>query len=193
MMKTYMIGILVILTVVVLGCNLSKFGIGGGSAEYSSEADNFSIAFPGGSSGVETSDAKGGKYTGQGKAYAKSFDNRSDNYRSYEVQAFKIATAPTSDDDRRTTLLFGLNGWDDEPGTVVKDVTINGQKAIDSIRTVEIGPAKMSFREVVFYSDADKKLYVLQIAAVKKENLTANEGNDFVNSFKLKSDGSKNR
>src|SRR5580765_5042809 len=175
MIKPHTVAVLVILTAMVLGCsNLNKLGLGG-SGEYTSETDKFSITFPGGPSGVETSDTKGGKYTGPGYSYSKSFDNRSDNYRSYEVQVFKIATPPTSEDDRRTTLLFGLNGWDDEPETVVKDVTINGQKAIDSIRTVEIGSAKMSFREVVFYCDADQKLYVVEIAAVKKENLTAKE------------------
>ncbi len=189
MIRSHMVIAVVALTAVVLGCNMSKLGLG--SSEYTSDVDKFSIAFPGGASGVATSDAKGGKYTGPGNAYAKNFDNRSDNYRSYEVNVFKISTPPTSDSDRRTTLLFGLNGWDDEPETVVKDVTINGQKALDSIRSVEIGAAKMSFREVVLYSDADKKLYVLQIAAVKKENLTAKEADDFVNSFKLKGSGSK--
>jgi hypothetical protein len=192
MIKPHMVGVLVALTAVVLGCNLSKFGIGGGG-EYSSEVDKFSVTFPGGPSGVETGEAKGGKYLGAGTAYSKSFDNRSDNYRSYEVQVFKIAVPPTSESDRRVTLLFGLNGWDEEPDTVVKDVTINGQKAIDSVRTVEVGPAKMSFREVCVYSDSEKKLYVLQIAAVKKENLSVKEADDFVNSFKLKGDSSKSR
>jgi len=183
-MNTYMIAVLVILMAVVLGCNMSKLGLGGG--EYTSEADKFSVAFPSGPSGVETGSAKGGKYLPDGNNYSKSFDNRSDNYRSYEVQVFRVSNPPTTESDRRTTLLFALNGWDEEPDTVVKDVTINGQKAIDSVRTVEVGPAKMSFREVVFYSDADKKLYMLQIAAVKKENLTAKEADDFVKSFKIK-------
>src|ERR1044071_5048711 len=87
--KPHMVVVLLALTAVVLGCNMSKLGIGGGGA-YTSERDRFSVAFPDGPSGVETSEAKGGKYTGSGSAYAKSFDNRSDNYRSYEVDVFKI-------------------------------------------------------------------------------------------------------
>lgn len=187
MFKANSVIALVALFVVAVGCN--KFGMGGGG-EFKSEADRFSITFPGGASDVERKDEKGGKYTGPGHSFSKSFDNRSDNYRSYEVQVFNIPGASTSESDRRTTLLFGLNGWDDEPDTVIKDVTINGQKAIDSIRTVEVGPAKMSFREVCLFSDADKNLFVIQIAAVKKENLTAKEADDFVNSFKLQG-GSK--
>jgi len=186
-----MVAVFTALMAVALGCNMSKLGIGGG--EFTSEADKFSIAFPGGPIDVETKDEKGGKYTGPGRSYSKSFDNRSDNYRSYEVQVFKVATKPDSEANRRTTLLFGLNGWDEEPETIVKDVSINGQKAIDSTRTIEIGSAKMSFREVVFYSDADGNLYVVRIAAVKKENLTAKEADDFVNSFKLIGGGSKSR
>ena len=52
---------------------------------------------------------------------------------------------------------------------------------------MEIGPAKMTFREVVFWSEKDKKLYVVQVAATKKENVVAKEADDFVNSFKLAS------
>ena len=55
------------------------------------------------------------------------------------------------------------------------------------MRTIEVGPAKMTFREVVFWSEKDKKLYVVQIAATKKENVAAKEADDFVNSFKLAS------
>jgi len=36
------------------------------------------------------------------------------------------------------------------------------------------------------YNDALQKLYVLQIAAVNKELLTAKEAEEFVNSFKFK-------
>jgi len=179
--------VLVVLGAVSLGCsNLSKLGIGGGGGAFSSDIDNFSVVFPSGGEEVKTESTKGGKYTGAGTTYSKSLENRSDNYRSYEVQAYKIANPPSSPDDRRTTLLFGLNGWDDEPETVVKDATINGQQAIDSIRTVAIGPAKMSFREICLYNDALQKLYVLQIAAVNKELLTAKEAEEFVNSFKFK-------
>ena len=99
----------------------------------------------------------------------------------------EIDPSKTSGKDARAILEIGLNGWEDEPGTVVKDVTVNGQKGIDSVRTMEVGPAKMTFREVVFWSEKDKKLYVVQIAATKKENVAAKEADDFVNSFKLAS------
>jgi len=50
---------------------------------------------------------------------------------------------------------------------------------------VEIGPAKMTFREVPIWSAKNKKLYVIQVAAVKKENVSTKEANDFINSFKI--------
>jgi DNA-binding NarL/FixJ family response regulator len=111
------------------------------------------------------------------------FDNRSDNYRSYEVQALGLVA--TDGKDTKDILKIGLNGWDDEPDTVVKDISVNGNSGIDSIRTIELGSAKMSFREIVFWSGSSKKLYVIQIAATKKENLTAKEAEDFVRSFKI--------
>jgi predicted small secreted protein len=169
---------LVLLATVGLACN----SLPGSGGDFTSASDKFSIAFPAGPSGVETkSDAP--KFAVSGTSYSKMFDNRSDNYRSYEVHALTMAGIEGK--STKDILKIGLNGWDDEPDTVVKDITVNGQTGIDSIRTVEIGPAKMSFREVVFWSANAKKLYVIQIAATKKENLTAKEAEDFVKSFKI--------
>ena len=169
----------VLLGMVGLACSyLSKGG------DFTSTSDKFSIVFPGGPGDVKTED-KAAKFAMSGTTYSKMFDNRSDNYRSYEVQAMAIAPSTVTGKDPKQILEIGLNGWEDEPGTVVKDVTINGQKGIDSVRTMEIGPAKMTFREVVFWSEKDKKLYVVQVAATKKENVVAKEADDFVNSFKL--------
>ena len=117
--------------------------------------------------------------------YGKSFDNRSDNYRSYEVQVLDMDPASTSGKEQREIQEIALNGWEDEPETVVKDINVNGQKGIDSVRSIEIGPAKMTFREVVFWSEKDKKLYVVKVSAVKKENVATKEADDFVHSFKL--------
>lgn len=171
-----------LLVVVGLACSWLPTGGGG---EFKSESDKFSIAFPGGSSDVKTESNKAPKYATTGSTYEKGFDNRSDNYRSYEVQAMTLAG--TEGKATKDILKIGLNGWDDEPGTVVKDVTVNGNTGLDSVRTVEVGPAKMTFREVVFWSAKDKKLYVVQIAATKKENVSAKEADDFVNSFKITS------
>ena len=171
-----------ILAMIGLGCSyLSKKG-----GDFTSSGDKFSIVFPAGPDGVKT-DTSRAKFAKSGNTYSKSFDNRSDNFRSYEVQAMEIDPSKTSGKDLRVILEIGLNGWEDEPGTLVKDVTVNGQKGIDSLRTMEVGPAKMTFREVVFWSEKDKKLYIVQIAATKKENVAAKEADDFVNSFKLTS------
>ncbi len=169
-----------LLAAVALACSW----LPGRGGAYTSASDKFSIAFPGGPGDVKTDD-KAAKYAMTGTTYSKMFDNRSDNYRSYEVQAMAIAPSSVTGKDPKQILEIGLNGWEDEPGTVVKDVTVNGQKGIDSVRSIEVGPAKMTFREVVFWSEKDKKLYVIQIAATKKENVSAKEADDFVNSFKL--------
>jgi hypothetical protein len=156
----------------------------GPGGEFRSASDKFSIAFPGGPADVKT-ESKAAKYAMTGNTYSKMFDNRSDNYRSYEVQSMMIAPSTVTGKDLKQILEIGLNGWEDEPGTVVNDIVVNGQKGLDSVRTMEVGPAKMTFREVVFWSDKDKRLYVIQIAATKKEDVAAKEANDFVNSFKL--------
>ncbi len=171
---------LVILALTGLGCSfLSKKG-----GDYTGTLDKFSIAFPAGPDGVKT-ESTTAKYALAGRSYSKMFDNRSDNYRSYEVQAMELESSSTTGKDLKEILEIGLNGWEDEPGTVVKDVTVNGQKGIDSVRTMEVGPAKMTFREVVFWSEKEKKLYIVQVAATKKENVSAKEADDFVNSFRL--------
>lgn len=169
-----------LLALICVACRLGSMS--GGA--YTSAEDKFSIAFPSGSSGVETGKSEV-KFAKSGRTYSKSFDNRSDNYRSYEVQVLDIDPSATTGKEPRKILEIGLNGWEDEPGTVVKDTTINRKSAIDSVRSVEIGPAKMSFRDVVVWSEGDKKLYVIQIAASKKENVSTKEADDFVNSFKL--------
>ena len=174
---------IVTVTVILTGLACSYLSKGGGA--YTSATDKFSVAFPAGGD-VKTEPSKA-KFATSGTTYSTNFDNRSDNYRSFEVNALDIPSATASGKDSKDILKIGLNGWDDEPGTVIKDVTINGQKAIDSVRTVEVGPAKMTFREVVFWSEKDKKLYVVQVAAVKKDNVSTKEADDFVNSFKINS------
>ena len=164
-----------------LGCNMFRSGDG---AAFSDPGGKFTVVFPGGPGGVKNEKSEA-KFAIGGEVYSKSFDNRSDNYRSYEVQALELGSYATDGKDRRDILKIGLNGWDDEPETVVKDATINGQQALDSVRSIEIGPAKMTFREVVFWNEKDKKMYILQIAATKKENVSTKEANDFVQSFKL--------
>lgn len=178
---------LVLLTLLItsgLGCKLSSILSPG---EFSSEADHFSIRFPGGSGDVETQYGKAkNKYIATlGAVYSKGFDNRTDNFRSYEVNAFSLKADPLTDaPSEKAILSMGLNGWDGEPETISKEVTINGSHALDSVRTIALGAAKMTFREVVFWSDKEKMLYVLRIAATKKENVTTPEAEDFINSFK---------
>lgn len=185
-MKSISISVLLIALIIMsgLGCKLSSI-FGGGTL--SSQTDHFSISFPGGSGDVETQHGKAkNKYIlTPGTVYTKNFDNRSDNFRSYEVNVFSLKADPPTDHSSESTILtLGLNGWYGEPETTSKEVTINGMNALDSVRTITLGAASMTFREVVFWSDAEKLLYVLRIAATKKENVTAEEAENFVRSFK---------
>jgi hypothetical protein len=167
-----------------LGCKLGSV-LGGG--EFSIAEDHFAVKFPGGSGDVETKRGKAkNKYViTPGTVYTKDLDNRSDNFRSYEVNVFSLKADPPTDISSESTILtLGLNGWYGEPETTSKEVTINGMKALDSVRTITLGAASMTFREVVFWSDAEKLLYVLRIAATKKENVATEEAENFVMSFR---------
>lgn len=183
-MKKNLVVVFCILAIFGLGCaKLKELGKGGGAAGFKSEKDGFAIQFPsGGDVKEETADVK---WSSSARTYGKSFENRSDNYRSYEVTAAELSSTVTEDKTDKEIEEIGLNGWEDEPETVVKEVTIDGNKALDSVRSVEIGPAKMTFREVPIWSAKNKKLYVIQVAAVKKENVSTKEANDFINSFKI--------
>ena len=184
-MKTKSLIIFTVLLTVSLGC---KLGAMFGSGEFSIAEEHFAVKFPGGSGDVETQPGKGkNKYVvTPGTVYTKSFDNRSDNFRSYEVTVFDLKADPPTDISSESTILaLGLNGWYGEPETTTKEVTINGMHALDSVRTIALGPAKMTFREVVFWSDKEKLLYVVRIAATKKENTATPESEDFINSFRL--------
>jgi len=184
-MKTLSVMILTIFVAGCLGCKLSSIL---SSSEFSNASDHFSITFPGGSGDVETQYGKAkNKYISTpGTVYSKDLDNRSNNYRSYEVTAFSLKADPPNDaPSEKAILSFGLNGWDKEPETVTKEMTINGLHALDSVRTVEMGEAKMTFREIVFWSNKEKLLYVLRIAATKKENVTTQEADDFIKSFRM--------
>ena len=184
-MKRNFVIVLGILAVFGLGCSkLQELSKSGGAAAFKSEKDNFSIAFPAGGSEIkeETADVK---YSSGAQTYGKMFDNRSDNYRSYEVTAAMLTSYQYEGKSDKEIEEIGLNGWEDEPETEIKEITVDGIKAIDSVRSIEVGPAKMTFREVPVWDAKGKKLYVIQIAAVKKENVMAKEANDFINSFKL--------
>jgi hypothetical protein len=182
MKKNFLI-VLSILAVFAFGCSKLQELKGGGSA-YKSEKDNFSIQFPAGGSEIKEESADV-KYSSNAKTYGKMFDNRSDNYRSYEVTAAELASYQYEGKSDKDIEEIGLNGWEDEPETEIKDITVDGIKGIDSVRSIEVGPAKMTFREIPVWDAKGKKLYIIQVAAVKKENVLTKEANDFVNSFKL--------
>jgi hypothetical protein len=182
-MKKNFIIVLSILAVFGLGCSKLQQLKGGGSA-YKSETDNFSIQFPAGGSEVKEEKADV-KYSSNAKTYGKMFDNRSDNYRSYEVTAAELSSYQYDGKSEKDIEEIGLNGWEDEPETEIKDITVDGIKGIDSVRSIEIGPAKMTFREIPVWDAKGKKLYIIQVAAVKKENVLTKEANDFINSFKI--------
>lgn len=184
-MKFSSVFTLTIVLVVGLSCKKLDSLVFGGNQPFTVAADKFSINFPGGSSGIETDPNDGLKATGPGTTYGKSFDNRSDNYRSYEVTVYSLS--PAESEEHEDILRIGLNGWDDEPETTVKKVNVGGQNALDSVRTIELGPVKMTFREVVFWNVSEKKLYVVKVAASKQENVATTEANDFVNSFRFTS------
>ena len=180
-----LVAVFCILGAFALGCSkIQELSKGGSGSAFKSEKDNFSVAFPGGGSDVkeETADVK---YSSAAQTYGKMFDNRSDNYRSYEVTAAMLTSYQYEGKSDKEIEEIGLNGWEDEPETEIKEITVDGIKAIDSVRSIEVGPAKMTFREVPVWDAKGKKLYVIQVAAVKKENVLAKEANDFINSFKL--------
>lgn len=184
-MKSIYIVLLAIAVITGFGCKLTSL-FGGG--EFSSQSDHFSIKFPGGSADVETKPGKAkNKYVvAPGTVYSKDFDNHSDNFRSYEVNVFSLKTdPPTGVSSESTIRTLGLNGWYGEPETTSKEVTINGIPALDSVRTITLGAASMTFREVVFWSEKEKLLYVLRIAATKDGNVKTQETEDFINSFKM--------
>ncbi len=175
---------LVIVSVLSIALACNRFSTGG--SNYTSPTDKFSIAFPSGSSGVETKSSDV-KYSKSVRTYEKQFDNRSNNFRSYEVQVADMDGYDMGGKTPREILEIALNGWEKEPETEIKDITVNGQKGIDSVRTISIGNVSMTFREVVFWSEASKKLYVVKVSATKKDNTTTSEADAFVNSFKLTS------
>jgi len=183
-MKKQNICIAAMLTVgvLILAVACSKFGAS--SSDYSNATDKFSIAFPSGSGGVETK-TDTVRFAKSARSYSKQFDNRSNNFRSYEVQVLDMDNSSVEGKSQREILEIALNGWEKEPETKIKEITVHGKSGIDSLRTVTIGSVSMTFREVVFWSDADKKLYVVKVSAVKKENTTTTEADAFVNSFKL--------
>lgn len=186
-MKIKLFTLALLIAVISSGCGSIRSVFA--STEFTDADDHFAVKFPGGSAGIETERGKAkNKYTSSpGNTYSKNFDNHSDNYRSYEVNAYRMINDPAADlgASEKTILSFGLNGWDDEPESVTKEVTINGMHALECLRTVSIGPASMSFREVVFWSPAQKMLYVLRIAATNKANLATKEADEFINSFRI--------
>jgi hypothetical protein len=184
-MKITFFALILTLAAFSLGCSSITSVLA--SSEFSNTSDHFSVKFPGGSGNVETQTGKArNKYISTpGTIYSKSFDNRSDNYRSYEVNAFiHPGDAPADAAAEKGILSLGLNGWDSEPEAVMKDVTINGMRALDCVRTITLGPAAMTFREVVLYSAKEKRIYVLRIAASKKENVSGKDADEFINSFR---------
>ncbi len=158
---------------------------GAGNSDYSNAADKFSIAFPSGSDGVKT-ETQSVKYAKAARTYSKLFDDRSENGRRYDVQVLDIDSSAIAGKTPRQILEIALNTWEKDPETKIKDITVDGRNGIDSLRTVEVGPISMTFREVVFWSEADKKLYVVKVSAKKKDNTTTPEADAFVNSFKVK-------
>lgn len=168
--------------VTITGCRFAS----GGASDFSSDADKFSIAFPAGSADVETKTASV-KYAKSGRTYSKSVDNKTPDFKSYGVEVLDIKPSQTAGKSDREIMEIALNGWEKEKDTQIKEVTAQGQKGIDSLRSMEIGPAKMTFREVVFYSAAKMKLYVVKVSATKKENTQTKEAEEFINSFNLKS------
>lgn len=155
-----------------------------GGSKYSSVVDKFSIAFPSGGEDVKMKTEKV-KYAASARSYSKSLDNRSDNFRIYEVQVADMDGYNMSGKTPREVLVIALNGWEKESGTQIKDITVNNQNGIDSLRTVIMGKVSLTFREVVFWSEANKKLYLLRIATTNKDKVATPEADAFINSFKL--------
>lgn len=168
------------LLISVIAC---KFGES--SSDFKSEADKFSVAFPSGSSGVKT-ETTDRKYAKSSREYSKDFDNRSPNFRSYAVEVLELEPSQIAGKNAHQIQEIALNGWEKEPDTIVAyDIKFKGETGLDSSRNIAIGTVSMWFRDAVFYSEKESKLYAVKIAASKKENLFSAEATDFINSFKM--------
>lgn len=170
---------LFVISTIVMACNL-----GGSNTAYKSTVDKFSVNFPSGGNSIETK-SDNVKYAMGARTYTKSIDNRSDNYRSYEVQVLDMSSSAVEGKTPREIMEIALNGWENAPETSVLDIKVDGKDGIDSLRTINVGKISMTFRDVVFWSEANKKLYVVKIAAIKRGNTTATEAENFIKSFKI--------
>lgn len=182
-MKQNRNSVIVLLAAFLFLVTACKFGAG--SSDYTSKADKFSIAFPLGPSDVKT-ETTSVKFAKAARTYSKSFDNQNSDFRSYEVQVLDLEPAQVEGKSLHEIQVIALNGWDKEPDTILAyDIKFKGETGLDSSHGVTIGPISMWFREAVFYSAADLKLYVVRISASKKNNVLASEATDFIHSFKL--------
>jgi len=172
---------------VLLFCSVTacKFG-SGGSSDYTSEADKFSVAFPSGPSGVKT-ETTDRKYAKASREYSKVFDDKSPDFRKYSVEVLELEPSQVAGKSTRQIQEIALNGWEKDPATIIApDIKFKGETGLDSSYNISIGGVSMWFRQAVFYSEADLKLYVVRTSASKKENVIFNnEAMDFVNSFKI--------
>ena len=179
------IAVSVLLLLSVTGCQLGSSG----SSNFSSETDKFSIVFPSGASDVKT-ETTDRKYAKSSSEYSKNFDNRSPNYRNYAVEVLELEPLQTAGKSPRQIQEIALNGWEKEPDTIVAyDIKFNGETGLDSSYGITIGSVSMWFRQAVFYSESNSKLYAVKISASKKDNLFTKEATDFINSFKLSGKG----
>lgn len=173
--------------VLVMGCEVvGKKGVAkeqiNDEAQEIYSTETFTIKFPNGPADVKKDFKDGGKYIGKGTVHTKEFD-----IRSYEVGEFDFSDLKPGMEEN-SILKMGLNGWDKDRGTVMKEVTINGRNALDSVRTINMRTVSMTFREVIIWSPKDKKMYRLRVSGVKKEDVLTKEADEFVNSFKLKNE-----
>lgn len=161
-----------------------KFGAG--NSNFTSETDKFSVAFPLGSSDVKT-ETTDRKYAKASREYSKTYDNKTPDFRNYSVEVLELEPAQVAGKSTRQIQEIALNGWEKEPDTIIApDIKFKGATGLDSSYNISIDGITMWFRQAVFYSEEDLKLYVVRISASKKEKIIFNdEATAFMNSFRF--------
>lgn len=183
-MKNKTLTALMIVVALSAACSFGLFG------DDVYENEKFSVRFPGGKANVVSAewtsnplfegDLQLSRYWYKDSSIIEKIFQRTPDMHVYSVwESEQIDVEPGV--DGRSILSKGLRGLDRFPGTEMKYVTINGREALDAVYT-----AGLTRRSVIFWSDRNRRLYKVEIQSERKEDVSNEEANDFVDSFRLK-------
>lgn len=155
------------------------------------ENEKFSVEFPSGPTFITSKewetkplfegDLQVSRYWEKDYSVLDNIFGKNADLHSYSVWEFEqIEVVPGMDE--RSILKIGLKGLDRVPSTDMKYITINGRQALDAV----YAGSSHTYRSVIFWSAKNKRLYKVEIQSERKEDLSTEEADDFVNSFRLK-------